>query len=254
MSANVDVSFVPDVDGAVVIEDALRLIDSLSSKENRTIVVLDEFQTIMEFEKGLDKKLRSVMQELTNVNFVILGSQESMMADIFEKKKSPFYHFGNLIRLKRIPYEDFEEFIEQRLQSVVSDAKTRTQVARNILNFTHCHPYYTQQLAAEIWQLLRFGEERDAGTVMNTAVDQIKSNHDIDYERLWLKFSLTERKILATLARNEKVANIVGQRTSTTYSAISKLVRGGYVVKDGGFSLEDPFFAIWIANQNRSNG
>ena len=60
---------------------------------NRTIVVFDEFQDIMRLGIGIDRKLRSIMQLHQNINYILLGSQESMMREIFEKKKSPFYHF-----------------------------------------------------------------------------------------------------------------------------------------------------------------
>lgn len=40
----------------------------------------------------MDKQLRSIMQEQTGINYIFLGSQESMMTDIFERVKSPFYH------------------------------------------------------------------------------------------------------------------------------------------------------------------
>ena len=37
------------------------------------------------------------------------------MTEIFEHKKSPFYHFGQLMHLSKIPYDDFYLYIKQRL-------------------------------------------------------------------------------------------------------------------------------------------
>ena len=67
-----------------------------------------------------------------------------MMTDIFERVKSPFYHFGMLMRLNKIPYEDFKSYIADRLKDV---SEQPTQIADEILTFTSCHPYYTQQLS-----------------------------------------------------------------------------------------------------------
>jgi AAA+ ATPase superfamily predicted ATPase len=104
---SVEIGFQPTANLSALLEDALSLVERVSEPSNRMIVVFDEFQEIMEVEKGIDRKLRAIMQEQQNVNYIFLGSEESMMTDIFERKKSPFYHFGMLMRLKKIPYEDF---------------------------------------------------------------------------------------------------------------------------------------------------
>jgi hypothetical protein len=39
------------------------------------------------------------MQEQKHINNILLGSQESIMTDIFENPKSSFYHFGELMQL-----------------------------------------------------------------------------------------------------------------------------------------------------------
>lgn len=89
MTDGVDVAFQPGSDNNVVLEDVLMLIEKLGEK-NKFVVVLDEFQEIVDLEKGLDKYLRSVMQLQHNVNYIFLGSQESMMTEIFEKKSRLF--------------------------------------------------------------------------------------------------------------------------------------------------------------------
>ena len=95
----------------MVLEDALLLLEKVSAKESKLIVVFDEFQEVDEIDKGLLKLLRAVMQRQEGLNYVFMRSQESMMEDIFEKKKSPFYHFGYRLTLKKIPYEDFHTYI-----------------------------------------------------------------------------------------------------------------------------------------------
>ena len=107
----VDVSFQPVMNSMVLLEDAMNLIEKVSTENKKLVVVLDEFQEILNIRKGLDKQLRSIMQEQQHLNYILLGSQESMMTDIFERKKSPFYHFGKLMRLNKIPYDDFKEYI-----------------------------------------------------------------------------------------------------------------------------------------------
>jgi hypothetical protein len=54
--------------------------------------------------------LRSTMQNHKNVNYIFMGSSESIIREIFEKKNSPFYRFGSLFRLGKIPVEDSAGF------------------------------------------------------------------------------------------------------------------------------------------------
>lgn len=90
-----DVSFQSGAQEVVLLEDVLNLLERAHSEKDRLIVVLDEFQEIKDISSGLDRQLRSIMQEQKHINYILLGSQESMMTDIFENKKSPFYHSEN---------------------------------------------------------------------------------------------------------------------------------------------------------------
>lgn len=237
----IDLSFQPTENPTILLEDVMDLIDGISSPDNRLVVVLDEFQEIMSLAPNLDKKLRAMMQSQKNINYILLGSQETMMTDIFEKKESPFYHFGQLMHLKAIPRADFENYISSRLQNCLnSDVEAVTQ---HILDFTHCHPYYTQQLAAQIWQMSMLQTATD--DILETAIQQIIEIHDLDYERLWVNFNKTDKSVLIKLAKNQPVQDI-DRRTSTTYSALKRLQKAGFLVYTTKFEIEDPFFSRWI--------
>ena len=126
VTGSMDVSFQPGVEGNVLLEDVLNLIEQAHSEQDRIIVVLDEFQEIRDLAPKLDKTLRSIMQEQKHINYILLGSQESMMTDIFENKKSPFYHFGEMMRLGKLPREDFHRYLSERL----AGGHNRTPVMR----------------------------------------------------------------------------------------------------------------------------
>lgn len=101
---SMDISFVPQINEDAVLEDSFALLERVA-ENGKIIVIFDEFQSINEIAPRLDKQLRAIMQMQKNINYVLLGSQESMMREIFEQKRSPFYHFGTLMTLNKIPYE-----------------------------------------------------------------------------------------------------------------------------------------------------
>ena len=245
---NVEIGFQPTSNVSALLEDSLSLVERVSDTSNRMIVVFDEFQEIIEVEKGIDRKLRTIMQEQQNVNYIFLGSEESMMTDIFERKKSPFYHFGMLMRLKKIPYEDFHTYITERLRPVISS--DITQIADEILAFTKCHPYYTQQLASMIWELAHY-RNQPTETLIESAITQITETHDLNFERIWMSLNNTDKRIIRMLSKGEKPYEQKALPTSTTYSSIKKLMKKGFLIKEENYELEDPFFKQWINKQNQ---
>ena len=238
LTNGIDVSFQPVMNSIVLLEDAMALIEKVSTEEKRLVVVFDEFQEVLNIRKGLDKQLRSVMQEQKHLNYVLLGSQESMMTEIFERKKSPFYHFGKLMHLDKIPYEDFKEYIASRLP--LNESDMLNNIVEGILSFTNLHPYYTQQLSAQVWELVSYENLKEG--VVAEAINKIVRTHDLDFERLWMNFNRTDRSIMLSLSgginpmQNRKIA------TSTSFSAIKRLMKAGYVIRVNDYEIEDPFF------------
>lgn len=241
MTDEMNVSFTPSADGGVaVLEDVLELLQKVSKEENRLIVVLDEFQSILEIDKDIDKQLRAIMQEQSGINYIFLGSQESMMTDIFESVKSPFYHFGMLMRLSKIPHDDFKEYLSERLKPLTEEADS---LSEEILFITHCHPYYTQELAFAVWNNLSFGKPQN---VMQQSVENIMTTHDLDYERLWLNFNKTDKYVMSTISSGNNPVLEHRLPTSTITSSLVRLAKKGYIIRSEQYEIEDPFFEKWI--------
>lgn len=241
-----DVSFFQyDEDKFIALEDAMSLIEKVSKTDKRMIVVFDEFQEVCDIDKTLPKQLRSIIQRQKGINYIFMGSQESMMTDIFEKKKSPFYHFGQRMNLQKIPYNDFYSYVIERLPSVPeSESCTKEDITQGILSFTSLHPYYTQQLASVVYDKMTYESKYDG--VVEYAISVLVQEHALDYERFWGTFNRTDRRVLTILAEGRKLVSDKTTAQSTLFSSLKKLVRFGYVNKTDRYELEDPFFGRWI--------
>lgn len=239
---SIEVTFQPVVNSMVLLEDAMDLIEKVSTKDKKLIVVFDEFQEILNIRKGLDKQLRSIMQTQQNLNYILLGSQESMMTEIFERKKSPFYHFGQLMRLAKIPRDDFRQYISARLP--IKEQDKMDSIVDKILSFTCLHPYYTQQLSAQVWEMVSYDHLVDG--VVKEAISKIVRTHDLDFERLWLNFNRTDRSIMMSLSKGVNPLQNRQVATSTSFSGIKRLMKAGYVIRVDDYEIEDPFFKEWI--------
>ena len=241
LTGMMDVSFQPDADGTVIMEDVFTLMENAYTENNRLIVVLGEFQEIRDIAPKLDKQLRSIMQEQKHINYILLGSQESMMTDIFENKKSPFYHFGELMRLSKLPRDDFHRYLSERLAHCFPN--NSDTLSDRILDYTNCHPYYSQQLASVVWQIGIL--QPDVEDPFVEAIEHIVMSHGLDYERLWMNLNRTNKWILQRLASGQPLQTGY-YPTSTVYSALKRLQKDGYVIYSDRYEIEDPFYRQWI--------
>ena len=245
----VDITFQASVSGSTVLEDVLNLMEKLSTRKRKLIVVMDEFQQVASIDKDLPAQLRAVMQHHKTINYVFLGSQESLIREIFEKKKSPFYHFGMMFPLGKISDAEFKLFISDGLDGLT---KNREKLTEGILAVTDGHPYYTQQLAFHVWEILN--KDKSAENPLEQALSDLGRSHDMDYERLWNTINKTDKKILAGLSLSEHpplssafcLENQI-ESPSTVYSGLLRLSRQGYLIKvDDKYRIDDPFFKRWI--------
>jgi AAA+ ATPase superfamily predicted ATPase len=247
LTNNVEISFEPRMDGFMHLEDALNLIEKLGDEKKRPIVVFDEFQELLSLDKSLDKRLRSVIQFHKNINYLFLGSSESLMKQIFENKKSPFYHFGQLFTLKKIPYNDFYLFLHSRFALITENAP---HITEKILEFSQCHPYFTQQLAFHVWLMLALQGYFE--NIVDEVIESVIQQHDNDFERLWNNFNHTDKKVLIEIALEQSnllsssVSYKNGSASSTIFSALKRLAQKGIVIKFEKYEIDDPFFKKWI--------
>lgn len=253
ITQEVSVSFnTKSENNSYLLEDVLTLISNQATKNDRIICVFDEFQDIEHIDKNLSAQLRSIMQHHTNVNYIFMGSQESMMRYIFEDKKSPFYHFGNLMTLNPISRTDFFGFIKQGFS--ITHVPVKDMQIEALLAFTSCHPYYTQQLAFNVWNNIQlYGNSTDR---IKDTIGQIIQIHDYDYERMWQNFNNTDKKIIAGLSTLKStplssafVKSTGLKSTSTILSGIKRLMEKGYLIyNDNTYAIEDPYFKRWVSN------
>jgi len=244
VSGAIEVSFQPTMDQRVLLEDVFALMEDAHTETDRLVVILDEFQEIRAISPVLEKTLRAIMQEQKHINYVLLGSQESMMTDIFENVHSPFYHFGSLMRLQKLPRDEFQVYLMARLEPIFQDQTA--ELANQILDYTQCHPYYTQQLASYIWQVGMWEQKKT--DVMASAIREITDAYDLSYERIWMNFNRTDMWILQRLAAHGELQT--GEyRTSTIYSALKRLQHAGHVIYTNRYEIEDPFFGEWIMSK-----
>lgn len=91
---------------------ALDLSRQIAARTGRKFIVcLDEFQDITRLEANILKQMRSVITRQEEVVYLFLGSQESLLRNLFVKRNEPFYRFAAEWTLPPVPAADWEEYL-----------------------------------------------------------------------------------------------------------------------------------------------
>ena len=133
-------------------EEILQLPELIAKEKGIHIVVcIDEFQQIGEFPDTVtvQKRLRGVWQHQRNVSYCLFGSKKHLMVKLFQNRKMPFYQFGEMFYLDKIPTEDWIPFIRSRFES--QGKEISEELARKICDKVENVSSYVQQLA---WNVL----------------------------------------------------------------------------------------------------
>ena len=144
-----DVKFVPQEQDKM---DILRLPETLAqAKKIKIIVCIDEFQQLANLPeyKNMEGKMRSAWQQQERVSYCLYGSKRHMMLDIFNNSNSPFYRFGQLLFLNKIPKEEWMPFIVDTFEK--SGKHISDDFASRICDVTECHSWYLQQCCYFVW-------------------------------------------------------------------------------------------------------
>lgn len=254
LTNDIDVSFKlpPSNKASEPLEDVLNLAEKLASSKNKSVILFSEFQEIKRIGRGLDSQLRSIMGHHKKINYVFLGSREPLIREIFEGKKSSFYNFGYLFPLGKIPEKDFLNYLTDRFKKLTPGVKG---IPEAILNITNSKPYYTQQLAFAVWEVLDKGSSEQEP--VKAAAEEIIRSHDIEYERLWSTLNRTDMTVLigmafsrvSPLSTDFPVRSEIGS-TSTIFSSLKRLLADRFLSKsEKGYEIDDPFFKMWIVKR-----
>lgn len=129
-------------------EEILNLPERIAQKKGVQIVVcIDEFQQIGEMPDSLtiQKTIRSVWQHHRNTSYCLFGSKMHLMSNLFYSRKMPFYQFGDMFFLKKIPTEKWTPFIISRFQD--AGKQIPEEFALKICQTVDNYSSYVQQLA-----------------------------------------------------------------------------------------------------------
>lgn len=228
----------------------------LADTRGRTVVVaLDEFQAIAGFNGGsVEHALRAAVQHQRNVGYVFAGSEPSLMERMLGSKR-PFYKAGPVIRLDKIPADEFADFIDGRFQH--SGIKPEAGLGAAIVELAGNLPYDVQRLAHETWDEVRTGGRRRATLDdLHQALRRLLAQQHTMFEAAWQRLTLAQRSVLRAvvledgrelLSAEVRARHRLGGASSVQY-ALGSLLREDLISREvDRYVVVDSLLREWVA-------
>jgi hypothetical protein len=230
------------------------------TRKRKVVVALDEFQAIGGFNGGsVEHALRAAVQHQREVGYVFAGSEPSLMERMLGPKR-PFYKAGPVMRLDKIPADEFAAFIDARFAR--GGMRPEPGLGAAIVDLAGNLPYDVQRLAHETWDEVYGGgaRARRKATLddLHAALRRLLIEQQTMFEALWQRMTLAQRAVLRAVVLEEGrellSADVRARHRlggpSTVQGALGALMRDDAITREGDrYVVVDSLLREWVARQ-----
>lgn len=239
------------------IETCLRF---LEDQPFRIVIAIDEFQQILRFpEKKTDAWLRGKIQQLNNLTFIFAGSQQQLMADLFNSPSRPFYRSTGFMRINKIDADHYRKFIIKLFRD--GNRQISETVVDEILEWADHITYYIQLLCNRVYssgekEIISSLWQSEASLLIKEAEPVFFSYRELLTHPQWmlLKALASEKKVKAPTSGDFMTKyRLTG--SATVLQSLKALVVKDLVYKDfdpdgqSFHSVNDLLFKHWVSKQ-----
>jgi hypothetical protein len=219
------------------------------ARRRKLVVALDEFQAIGSFNGGsVEHALRAAVQHQRQVGYVFSGSEPTLMERMLGRSR-PFYKAGPVMRLEKIPPDQFAGFLEARFRA--TGVKPAAGLGAAIVDLAGNLPYDVQRLAHELWDDARAQGSRAAGVDdLHATLKRLLGEHQTLFEGVWQRLTLTQRATLrAAVLEDGRELLSADVRARHRLSGTSS-VHQDVLARDGErYVVVDSLLREWVARR-----
>lgn len=237
-------------------EEILSLPERIAEKHGvKMVVCIDEFQQIGEMPNSLmiQRTIRSVWQHHQRTSYCLFGSKRHLMETLFYSRNMPFYQFGDMFFLKRIPTEKWVPFIIGRF--LLAGKKISEQWAEKICQTVENYSAYVQQLA---WNVLALTEKEVTEQVFQEGMEATMSQVVPLFVEQTASFSTYQLNLLRAICRGhhgdfgtKEVTNQFYLGTRSNLPKLKKALIEREIIEqtEQGLYIADPLFKVWFSRE-----
>ena len=237
-------------------EEILNLPEQIAAKMDIHIVVcIDEFQQIGEWADSLtiQKRMRSVWQHQQHTSYCLFGSKKHLLANLFQNRRMPFYHFGDTIYLKPISTSDWIPFICGKFAE--KGKKISEELVSKICTTVGSHSSYVQQLA---WNIMVNTETEVTDEIFQQSISELLAQCSPLFIQQIQGLTTYQMNLIRCLCQGVR-KDFTSKDVLETYQLGSKsnisrlkktLVEKEIIEEEGDtITLADPIFELWFKRE-----
>lgn len=226
----------------------------LENADKPCIVAFDEFQQIANYpEKNIEALLRTHVQQASNTHFIFAGSEYHIMQEMFMSSARPFYNSADTLELKAIDMEVYTRFVMEHMSN--GQRTISQELVKAVYRLYRGNTYAMQKTFNELYSIMDEGDRATIDMVIRAINNVIDSKEPMFREQL-SNIPDKHKPLLYAIAQEGEAERITSAKfvkdhklpsASAVQFATTQLLARGVITKLAGtYSVNDPFFALWI--------
>lgn len=238
------------VDEKTVLEELMNILSKYSQKR-RLVIAFDEFQEVAGYtEEGFEKRLRSFIQQHSNICYIFSGSQQHLITEMFNSNKRAFYKLAESFPLEKIETKYYIPWV-QNLFSQKNVHLPAEQIEEIVARFEN-HPMYIQNFLFHLWE--EPGKKEFSPEIINKVENTIIEKRSLEHTVLWETLTINQKKTLKLILLNNgynlfnagSLKSVNLKTGSLVTKALSSLKKKEIIVKNGNYQIQDIVFKKWL--------
>ena len=234
------------------------IFDFIEKQDKKTIIAIDEFQQIRNYDTNMEALLRSYIQPLKNVQFIFCGSKKHLMTEMFTDARSPFYESTRCLYLEKIDRDVYADFI---VRMFGKGKKNITAEALDfILDWTKTHTFYTQSLCNHVF--LKSRKSIGKADVLQSAAQILKENEQTfiqwrdlltsnqwNYLKAVAKEQTLEKPFATQFIKKYNIGTSANSQRLLESLVDKELILANSTLEGISYSVYNVFLSRWLENQ-----
>jgi hypothetical protein len=238
------------VNEKIFLEELMNILSKYSQKR-KLVIAFDEFQEVANYsEEGFEKRLRSFIQQHSNICYIFSGSRQHLITEMFNSTKRAFYKLADSFPLDKIETKHYIPWVQNlfRKKNVHLDAESIEKIVARFEN----HPMYIQNFLFHLWEepVKKGFSSETIEKIEYSIIEKRSQEHTV----LWETLSINQKKTLKLILLNDgsnlfnaDALKSVNLKTGSLVSkALSSLIKKEIIVKNGNYNIQDIIFKKWL--------
>ena len=221
------------------------------SKKRKLVIAFDEFQEVASYtEDGFEKRLRSSIQQHSNICYILSGSQQHLITEMFNSSNRAFYKLADSFPLDKIETKHYIPWIQNLFRR--NNVHLPVKLIEEIISRFENHPMYIQNFLFHLW------EEPVKKELSPNIIDKIENSiigrKDLEYTVLWESLTINQKKTLKLILLNngsnlfntDSLKSVNLKTASLVTKALSSLINKEIIARNANYQIPDIVFKKWL--------